>query len=92
LALVSWLFPGFDLAWLATAAVYLLIAGPTIILTPLYLQRPVALIVYVGGILLSIYALVPPAGMEWFLPLFYLKLFVAYLPQEKAWRPKKHAD
>jgi hypothetical protein len=82
LALVSWLFLGLDIAWLATTGIYLLIAGLTILFTPLYLQRPVALIMYVGSVLIAIYALAPPLGIEWFLPLFYLKLLVAHLPKE----------
>ena len=85
---MSWLFLELDLAWLATAGVYLLIAGLTIISTPLYLQRPVALVMYTGSLVVAIYALAPPAGMEWFLPLFYLKLLVAHLPKEEAYRPK----
>lgn len=87
LALVSWVFLGFDFVWLAAAGAYLLIAGFGIIMSPLYLQRPVALLMYAGSILLALYGLASPIGMEWFLPLFYLKLFVAHLPKEEAYRP-----
>lgn len=87
LALVSWAFLGFDFVWLITAGAYLLVAGFGIIMSPLYLQRPVALLIYAGSVLLALYGLTPPIGMEWFLPLFYLKLFVAHLPKEKAYRP-----
>lgn len=87
LALVSWVFLGLDTGWLVIAGTYLLIAGGTIILTPLYLQRPVALVMYAGGLLVAIYALDSPAGMEWFLPFFYLKLLVAHLPKEEPYRP-----
>lgn len=92
LAVVSWLFLRLDLVWLASSGAYLLIASLTIISTPLYLQRPIALIMYVGGVLLALYALAPPARMEWFLPLFYLKLLVAHLPKEEAYRPEGHAN
>ncbi|PCF93887.1 hypothetical protein [Vreelandella nigrificans] len=92
LTLVSWLFLGLDLLWLIAAGGYLLVAGFAIILSPLYLQRPVALLMYAGSILLTLYVLAPPPGMEWFLPLFYLKLLVAHLPKEAAYRPKGEAN
>lgn len=91
LAIVSWLFLSLDLLWLVAAGMYLLIAGLAIILSPLYLQRPVALVMYAGSVLLSLYVLASPPGMEWFLPLFYLKLLVAHLPREKAYRPEWEA-
>lgn len=87
LALVSWLFLGFDLAWLLAAGTYLLIASLAIISSPLYLQRPMALLMYSGSVLLALYGLDTPQGLEWFLPLFYLKLLVAHLPKEQAYRP-----
>lgn len=92
LAIVSWLFLTFDLLWLVTAGIYLLIAGLAIILSPLYLQRPVALVMYAGSVLLALYVLASPPGMEWFLPLFYLKLLVAHLPREEAYRPEREAS
>ncbi|MCW8127164.1 hypothetical protein [Microbulbifer halophilus] len=92
LALISWLFLGLDLSWLITAGVYLLVAGLVIISSPLYLRRPIALLMYTGSVLLALYALEPPPGMEWFLPLFYLKLLVAHLPKEEAYRPKGEAN
>ena len=92
LSLVSWLFFGLDLSWLITAGAYLLIAGLAVIWSPLYLQRSVALLMYAGSVLLVVYVLAPPPGMEWFLPLFYLKLLVAHLPKEEAYRPKGEAS
>lgn len=92
LALVSWLFLGLDLSWLIIAGVYLLVAGLVIIWSPLYLQRPIALLMYAGSVLLALYAIESPPGMEWFLPLFYLKLLVAHLPKEEAYRPTWEAN
>ena len=92
LTIVSWLFLTLDLLWLAVAGMYLLISGLAIILSPLYLQRPVALVMYAGSVLLALYALASPPGMEWFLPLFYLKLLVAHLPREEAYRPEWEAN
>ncbi|NGP53539.1 hypothetical protein [Thioalkalivibrio sp. XN8] len=92
LAIVSWLFLTLDLLWLVTTGMYLLIASLTIILVPLYLQRPVALVMYAGSIPLALYVLASPPGLEWFLPLFYLKLLVAHLPREEAYRPESEAS
>jgi len=92
LALMSWLFLGFALSWLVTSGLYLLVSGVAILLAPLYLQRPIALLMYAGSVLLALYALVPPPGMEWFLPLFYLKLLVAHLPKEEAYHPSGEAN
>lgn len=92
LTLVSWLFLNLDLMWIIVSGAYLLFAGFTIISVPLYLQRPVALSLYTGSLILVLYALVPPPGMEWFLPLFYLKLLVAHLPKEEAYRPEREAN
>ncbi|MFP4276879.1 MAG: hypothetical protein ACLFQC_01225 [Wenzhouxiangella sp.] len=92
LTVVWWLFFTLNLLWLVMAGMYLFSAGLAIILSPLYLQRPVALVMYAGSVLLSLYVLASPPGMEWFLPLFYLKLLVAHLPREEAYRPEWEAN
>lgn len=68
-----------------------LIAGSGIVLlTPLYLKRPVAF-----GLYAAILAVVPqlvevPAGLEWFIPLFYLKLILGHLLPEEPYRPESN--
>ena len=59
---------------------------------PQYLQRPVALIVFGCALLISLYVLSQPVGLEWFLPLFYLKLLVSHLPKEEPYRPPSEAN
>jgi hypothetical protein len=54
---------------------------------PLYLKRPVALGLYVVALLLSLYAFDVPAGLAWFLPVFYLKLLVSHLLPEAPFAP-----
>ena len=80
--LIAWLFLGMDWIYFAAVYVYLVIASLVITRTPLYLQRPVALLFFVGALLLNFYILVPAAGLEWFLPVFFLKLLVSHLPKE----------
>ena len=87
LLLVSWLYLSFDLGWVLYAGAYLLIAAIVMLKVEVYLQRPVSLSFYCGAILLSIYVLEAPTGLEWFLPLFYLKLLVSHLPREEPYRP-----
>lgn len=55
---------------------------------PLYLQRAVARLLFVGALLLNIYGLPPTAGLEWFVPVFFLKLIVSYLPKEAPYPAK----
>lgn len=87
LILVSWLYLSFDLQWVLYAGAYLILAGALIIKSPIYLQRPISLTLYGGTVLLTTYLLEAPLGLEWFLPLFYLKLLVSHLPQEEPYRP-----
>lgn len=77
------------MGWGATALCYgLLLATAAVLLrVPLYLQRPLALSLYAGLLLLS-FVLVPPAsGFAWFLPFFFLKLEVSHLVREAPFRP-----
>ena len=87
IVVVSWLYLGLDVAWILTAGGYLLAAATVILLVPQYLQRPTALVSYACGLLISMYLLRQPEGLEWFLPLFYLKLFVSHLLKEEPYRP-----
>lgn len=82
LALVWWLYAGSGISWLVISGAYLMMAGLVILKSQTYLQRPVALIMFAGSLILSQYGLESPQGMEWFLPLFYLKLLVSHLPKE----------
>ena len=87
LIVVSWFFLDGAFTWFIIAGGYLLLSATVILWTPLYLRRPVAYISFAGGLLLSTYGLSQPIGLEWFLPLFYLKLPISHLPQEEPYRP-----
>ncbi|MGH3089389.1 MAG: hypothetical protein ACRDSJ_19015 [Rubrobacteraceae bacterium] len=80
-------FPGFGWGVAAVIYVYLLVAAAVILLAPLYVKRPVAFVLYSVALLGSLYALGVPAGLEWFAPLFFLKLLVAHLLPGEAYRP-----
>jgi intracellular septation protein A len=87
LVVVSLLYLDFDLAWIAVAGAYLLAAAALVLSVPRYLERPVSLAAYIGALVLSLYGLAAPLGLEWFLPLLYLKLLVSHLPTEEPYRP-----
>lgn len=88
LFLVTYFFRSMDWSFFAISYIYLIIGALAILKSPLYLQRPVAMIMYLGGIVVNFYVLSPsPRGMEWFLPVFFLKLFVCHLVREEPYRP-----
>ena len=87
LFIVLYLFRGQD--WLWGIVFYGLLVGSALILlaVPLYLQRPVAAGLYMLALLVNFYLLPPTTGMEWFIPVFFLKLVIGHLVQEEPYRP-----
>ncbi len=75
--------------WMFVAAGYgyLVLASLLILLTPLYLQRPLAGLLLVLSFFLSLYVLPVPQHFEWFLPVFYTKLLSSHLLREEPYRP-----
>jgi hypothetical protein len=73
--------------WLFAAVVdgYLLLAALIILRVPLAIQRAVALLLLISGIVIGAYLLKPTPGLEWFIPTFYTKLLVANLVREEAY-------
>jgi hypothetical protein len=87
LLLVSAFFRGMDWGYFLGLYGYLLFAAIVLLSTPLYLQRPMSLILFCAGILLGIYLFPPTPGLEWFIPFFYLKLLVSHLVKEAPFTP-----
>ena len=61
----------------------ILVARHLVLVVSPYLQRSVALLLLSGGILLSLYGAIPPAGLEWFPAFLYIKLLVSHLVREE---------
>ncbi len=80
--LVAVMFRAADGWFFAVVSGYLLAATAVILATPLYLQRPVALGLFSLAVIGDTYLFSPTAGLEWFLPLFFLKLLVSHLVYE----------
>ncbi len=71
---------------------YLVVASLLILLTPLYLQRPLAALLLIVGFLIALYILPAPTGFEWFLPTYYVKLLISHLLREEPYRPAEEAQ
>lgn len=87
IALVAWLFQDAHMLFFSSVYVYLLAAAAIVLTVPLYLQRSVALLLVCGAIVLALYGLSPAPGMEWFVPVLFLKLLVSHLTREEPYRP-----
>ena len=88
LFLVALLFRGLDWSFFAIASSYLMGSAILVLWTPLYLQRPVAFGLYGLALLGNSYLFTPTVGLEWFLPLFFLKLLISHLLKEAPYRPE----
>lgn len=75
--------------WLWGGVFFALLIGSTLILeaVPTYLQRPIATGLFIIALLVNLYILPPTPGMEWFIPVFFLKLVIGHLVQEEPYRP-----
>lgn len=82
IGLIAWLFRSGDWLYFVVFYGYLLAASLVVARVKLYLQRPIALMVFVGVLLLNFYFLPATQGLEWFIPIFFLKLLVSHLPKE----------
>lgn len=82
IALVAWLFAGTPLVYFGAVYAFLLAAAAVILAVPLYLQRAVALMLCALGIVGAQIPLFTVAGLDWFLPLLFLKLLVAHIVKE----------
>lgn len=84
---VAIVFREMDWAFFGVMYGYLMVASIIIIKTPLYLQRPMSLMLFCGGCLLGMYVFIPTIGLEWFIPFLYLKLLVSHLVKEAPFTP-----
>ena len=80
-------FDAYGAGPMIAAYAVLLAAAALVAVTPLYLRRPAGFGLYAAAVLLSLYAFAQPPGMEWFLPLFYLKLLLGHMLAEAPFRP-----
>ncbi|GAB4522429.1 MAG: hypothetical protein OHK0046_34940 [Anaerolineae bacterium] len=82
LLMVLFFAPG-DWGFFVVVYGYLLAAALIILTVPRHVQRPVAFTALMAGFLINAYIVNAPAGWEWFVPVFYLKLLVSHLLHEE---------
>ena len=82
LLLVGWLFRDGDWTFVGVSYAYLMVAATVVCLSPLYLQRPIAMVFLVGAVLLNEFAFPSVPGMSWFVPVFFVKLLMSHLLKE----------
>ena len=85
--LIVALFPGGSWAW--AAVMYgIALGGATVVdrLVPRYLQRPVAMLVFVAALLVTPFLAAPP-GWAWFPVVYLAKLVLAHAVCEEPYRP-----
>jgi len=85
--LVAWLFRSMDWLFMVTWSACLLGATTIILKTPLYLQRSIALGLFAISIPINSYVFSPTRGLEWFIPVLFLKLLVSHLLREEPYQP-----
>ncbi|UJR07531.1 hypothetical protein I4U23_011819 [Adineta vaga] len=58
-----------------------------VLLIPLYLQRPTAMLVCLLVLILNYYIIPPIDGFQWFIPALFIKIIYGHLVQEEPYRP-----
>ncbi|WP_088239746.1 hypothetical protein [Calothrix rhizosoleniae] len=87
--LVALLFRNSDWSFFWIVSSYLIGSSILILRIPLYLQRSLALGLYSLALLGNLYLFDPTPGLDWFLPLFFLKLLVSHLLNETPYQPNE---
>lgn len=82
------LFPGGSWTW--AIVMYGIVLVSAVVLDGVvadYLQRPVAMLIFISAVVLSLYLVAPP-GWAWFPIIFTAKLVLAHAVREEPYRPK----
>lgn len=78
-------------AWFVVNVGMLYLFGLIIEVVGLDIQRPVALVAFLAAFVINQIVMPLPLALSFFVPLFFLKLFVCYLPIESPWRTRPPA-
>ncbi|MFX1330688.1 MAG: hypothetical protein ACFE9W_03965 [Promethearchaeota archaeon] len=80
----------FDWIYFAFVYGYLMVSAVVVLLSPLYIRRPVSIVMFLGALVANIYLLIPAPGFEWFVPVLFLKLIVGHAVKEEPYRPREN--
>lgn len=77
---VAWAFrgPGFDVVYTLVIGGWLLLSAVIVLRAPTLLRSPLAALAYAAAVGLSLYAVGPTPGLEWFVPLLFVKLLIGH--------------
>ena len=80
IVLVAWLFrgDGFDWTFAVIVSAWLLVSAILVLRAPELLKSPLAVALYTVALVLALYWLGPAPGLEWFVPLLFLKLLIGH--------------
>ncbi|SDQ63362.1 hypothetical protein [Natronobacterium texcoconense] len=73
------LFGGFTLLEAGLVYGVLIASTVTVLAAPNELRRPVAMVLFSAGLIVALYLVSPPHGLEWFVPFLFLKLIPGHL-------------
>jgi hypothetical protein len=74
---------GYGLFWYA-----MLLVGTLVVLkAPLYLRRPVAMLIVLPAVMINFYGVEAVTGFEWLVPALFLKIIYGHLVREEPYRP-----
>ena len=85
--LITVFFTALDWVFFLTVYGYLLVSSLIVLGVPLYVKRPMAVLMVSGAILLNTYIITPIPGFEWFVPIFMIKLVMGHIVREEPYRP-----
>lgn len=84
--MIATLYPG-GLLWWGVLWYLVALGGVSAVrVSPLYLARPMAMLIFTGAMLLQS-VVSAPAGWAWFVPVFLAKLILAHAVREEPYRP-----
>lgn len=87
---IAALYPGAHIWWGVLWYLVALLGVLAVRLSPLYLARPVAMLVFTAAMLLQS-VIAAPVGWAWFVPVFLAKLVLAHAVREEPYRPDRNA-
>lgn len=93
-AVVAYFYRNADLAWGLAVFAYLVTTATTIVHAPRYLQRPIAHLLYTAALAANTTSACfkPTKGLQWFIPVFHLKLLVAHLVDEQPFPAEENSE
>lgn len=77
---VAWAFrgAGFDAIFALVVGGFLIVAASMVVYAPAGLRSPLATALYAVALGLSLYGVGPTPGLEWFVPLLFVKLLIGH--------------